>query len=104
MSGCHQSNTPGLFSAAGTFGELQVVGTRDYVVVDVQSRNYDTTGCLHRDHAVTRLPLRTAMRLRDLLNQAIAASADFAPGSPGVWSNAAIRAALARADALDGRL
>lgn len=104
MSGCRQSNTSNLFSVSGTFGELQVVASGDSVVVDVQSRAYDTTGRLHRDHAATRLPLRIAMRLRDLLDRAIVVSADFAPRSRGAGSNAATGVTPARTDVVDGRL
>jgi hypothetical protein len=57
-------------------------------VLDLQSRNYDTVGDLQCEHALARLPLQTAMRLRTLLDEAIAASADSTPGSPGTWGNA----------------
>lgn len=78
-------------SVVGAFGELQVTGCREHVVVDVQSRNYDTVGHLHCEHALARLPLQKAIQLRDLLDQAIEASrVTFASSQPGLWSNSAV--------------
>jgi hypothetical protein len=88
ISGFHQFSTTKSCSVSGTFGELQVTGSREHVVVDVQSRNYDTVGHLHCEHALARLPLQQALRLRDLLDQAIEASRVTA--QPGLWSNSAV--------------
>jgi hypothetical protein len=63
-------------------------------VVDVQSRNYDTIRRLHCKHALARLPLQTARRLRDLLDEAIAASAGITAGSRGGPTFASLDAAL----------
>jgi hypothetical protein len=60
-------------------------------VVDVQSRNYDPVGRLHCEHALVKLPLETAMRLRDLLDQAIETSqVIFHPAQPDLWSDSAV--------------
>lgn len=64
-------NTSRLFSTSGTFGEVQIVASQEHVTVDMQTRNYDTTGHLHCDHALANLSLIAAMRLRDLLDEAI---------------------------------
>jgi hypothetical protein len=60
-------------------------------VVDSQNRSYKTVGRLHCEHALARLPLQTAMRLRDLLDEAFAAAAGITAGSPGPRSNATAR-------------
>jgi hypothetical protein len=88
MSGFQQYSIPNSFSVVGTFGEQQVTVAREHVVVDLQSRNYDTGGHLHCEHALARLPLQKARRLRDLLDQAIEASR--VTTQPGLWSNSAI--------------
>ena len=91
MSGLQQYSTPRSCSVVGTFGELQVTATHKHVVVDVQSRNYDTVGRLQCAHALVRLPLETAMRLRDLLDQAIETSqVVFDTAQPGLWSDSAV--------------
>jgi hypothetical protein len=66
-----QHNTCRLFSTAGTFGEIQIVAGQEHVIVDLQARNYDTAGHLHRDHALANLSLSAATRLRDLLDEAL---------------------------------
>jgi hypothetical protein len=88
MSGFQRYTTPKSCSVVGTFGELQVTACREHVLVDVQSRNYDTVGDLHCEHALARLPLPKALRLRDLLDQAIEASRVAA--QPGLRSNSAV--------------
>jgi hypothetical protein len=91
MSGFNHYSTPKSCSVAGTFGELQVTGYREHVVVDVQSRNYDTVGQLHCEHALARLPLQKALQLRDLLDRAIEASrVTFATSQAGLWSDSAV--------------
>jgi hypothetical protein len=91
MSGFHQYSTPKSCSVTGTFGELQVTAAREHVVVDVQSRNYNTVGQLHCEHALVKLPLETAMRLRDLLDQAIQTSQGILdPTQPGLWSDSTV--------------
>lgn len=81
-------NTSRLFSVSGTFGDAQIVATRDRVLIDLQTRNYDAGGILRKHHALANLPLETASRLRDLLNEAIAAAADAPQHQPGLWSEA----------------
>jgi hypothetical protein len=91
MSGFQQHSTPKSCSVAGTFGELQVAAAHKHVVVDVQSRNYNTVGHLHCEHALVKLPLETAMRLRDLLDQAIETSQDVLDAAqPGLWSDSTV--------------
>jgi hypothetical protein len=86
-------NTPArLLSTAGTWGEIQIVAMPERIALDIEARNYDTHGHLHRDHALTNLPLATALRLRDLLNEAIEAALDCEPRQPGLWSEATMRA------------
>jgi hypothetical protein len=91
MSSLQQYNTPESCSVVGTFGELQVTAYREHVLVEVQSRNYDTVGHLHCEHALARLPLQKALQLRGLLDRAIEASrVTFATSQPGLWSNSAV--------------
>jgi hypothetical protein len=90
MSGLQQRNTPKSCSVTGTFGELQVTTAHEYVVFDVQSRNYKSAGLLHCEHALVKLPLETAMQLRDLLDQAIETGQRILNASqPGPWSDGA---------------
>jgi hypothetical protein len=91
MSGFRQHNTPKSCSVVGTFGELQVSAAHEHVVLDIQSRNYNTVGHLHREHALVKLPLETAMRLRDLLDQAIETSQGVLDAAqPGLWSDSTV--------------
>jgi hypothetical protein len=85
-----QHNTSRLFSSSGTFGEIQIVAGQDHVIVDVQARNYDTSGHLHRDHALANLSLASAARLRDLLDEAIthAHSVTLDTRQTALWSPA----------------
>jgi hypothetical protein len=82
MSGWTQYNAACRHSVSGTLGELQVTAAHEHVVVDVQNRNDDTVRRLRCEHALARLPLQTAMRLCDLLDEAIAASAGITTGFP----------------------
>ena len=84
----NQHNTCRLFSTGGTFGEIQVVATQENIVVDIQARNYDTAGHLHREHALANLSLASAVRLRDLLSEAIdhAQSITLDLRATAVWS------------------
>ena len=91
MSGLQWHSTPKSCSVVGTFGELQVTATHDHVVVDVQSRNYTTVGHLQCEDALVKLPLQTALRLRDLLDQAIETSqVIFDTAQPGLWSDSSV--------------
>jgi hypothetical protein len=91
MSGSQQYDTSKPCSVAGTFGELQVTAAHEHVVVDVQSRNYNTVGHLHCEHALVKLPLETAVRLRDLLDQAIETSQGILDATqPGLWSDSTV--------------
>ena len=83
----HAGSTAFLRSLADTFGEVQIVAAPDRVVLDLQALNYDTAGFLHRDYALASMSLATAIQLRDLLSQAIAAAADRPSVRPSVWSN-----------------
>jgi hypothetical protein len=87
-----------LCSTAGTWGEAQIVAVAARnVVLDLQTRNYDTTGVLHRQHALANLPLSAAVRLRDLLDEAIQTALDTsADAQPGLWSDATVRDIAAR--------
>jgi hypothetical protein len=85
------SNTSRLFSTSGTFGDAQIVATSSSrVIIDLQTRNYNSAGVLHKQHALANMPLDTATRLRDLLNQAIAAATDATQHQPGLWSDSAV--------------
>ena len=84
------ANTSSLFSVSGTFGDAQIVATRDRVLIDLQTRNYDSGGILRKHHALANLPLETASQIRDLLSQAIAAAAEAPQHQPGMWSDATI--------------
>jgi hypothetical protein len=81
-----------LFSTGGTWGEAQIVATSENIVLDLQSRAYDTTGHLRREHALANLPVATAIRLRQLLDEAIKASLDASSArtQPGLWSDATV--------------
>jgi len=93
----HRLHTTGfLRSLDGTFGEIQVVATGSRVVLDVTARNYDVAGYLHRDSSLSNLSVGDAIRLRDLLDEAIVAAADAPPHNPGVWSDATTRAVARR--------
>jgi hypothetical protein len=82
------ANTSRLFSISGTFGDAQIVATRSRVLIDLRTRNYDSGGILRKHHALANLPLETACRLRDLLNEAITAAAEALQHQPGLWSEA----------------
>ena len=92
------SNTARLFSTSGTFGEIQIVSTPDKVLLDVQTRGYDTQARLRCEHALANLSIETAERLRDLLAEAVqhARSVDLDSRQPGLWSPATTAAVAAR--------
>ena len=71
MQRLQQHNTSALFSTSGTFGEINIIGTDDSIIIDASTRNYDTAGHLHREHALANLSLSAAARLRDLLIEAL---------------------------------
>jgi len=87
-----------LVSTGGTWGEIQIVSTADNLVIDVQARNYDTAGHLHRDQAVVQISVQTAIRFRQLLDEAIEASLDVSAcrNQPGLWSDATTAAIASR--------
>jgi hypothetical protein len=64
-------NTSRLFSYRDTTAEFQLIACSESVVVDVQAKNYDTSGHLHHDHCLANLSLTAAARLRDLLSEAV---------------------------------
>jgi hypothetical protein len=84
----HSNSYSSLTSTSGTFGVIQIAATQENVVLDVQARNYDSAGHLHRDHALANLSLATAARLRDLLSEAIeyANSARLDVRQTSLWS------------------
>ena len=85
------STSSRLYSTAGTWGSAQIVATQRNVVLDLEGRNYDVSGNLHRDHAFVNLPLETAIRLNVLLGEAIEAALD-APANrqAPLWSDATV--------------
>jgi hypothetical protein len=85
-----QHNASRLFAASGTFGEIQIVAGGEHVIVDLQARNYDTAGHLHHDHAMVDLSLSAAIRLKDLLDEAIthAHSVTLDTRQTALWSPA----------------
>jgi hypothetical protein len=87
-----------LLSTGGTWGEIQIAWTAENLVLDVQARNYDTAGYLRRDHAVVNIYVQTAVRLRQILGEAIEASLDVSPSrsQPGLWSDATTEAIATR--------
>nr|WP_294560021.1 hypothetical protein [uncultured Rhodopila sp.] len=84
------ANTSCLFSLSGTFGDAQIVAAGSRIIIDLQTRNYDSSGILRKAHALANMPLETASQIRDLLSQAIAAAAEAPQHQPGMWSNATI--------------
>jgi len=91
MSGFKQDTTTRLFSTADTWGSADIVAASDRVVLDIETRNYNTTGHLCRDHALACLSLASAERLRDLLSEAIAVATYMAPHAhqTALWSGMA---------------
>jgi hypothetical protein len=92
------TTTARLFSTAGTWGEAQIVANGENISLDLQSRIYDTTGHVQREHAQANLSVQTAVRLRQLLGEAIEASLDVSAGrtQPGLWSDATTAAIATR--------
>ena len=82
-----------LLSPGGTRGEVQPVATSSHVLLDLEGGNYDTTGFPCRDRALANLSPETAIRLRELLNEAIAVATEADPAHPGLWSDSAVRSA-----------
>jgi hypothetical protein len=98
MPQLNQSNTTRLFSTAGTYGEIQIVATAGNILIDATTRNYDTAGHLHRDHALASLSLSAAARLRDLLAEAVdhANSITLDTRQTALWSDITVAAEAAR--------
>jgi hypothetical protein len=84
----NQHNTTRLSQTTGRFGGIRIVATQS-VVVDVQTRNYDTARHLRRAHALANLPLSAAARLRNPLDQAITRRA--LPSPSANWAYGAMR-------------
>jgi len=82
-----------LLSLGGAWGEVQLVATSSHVILDLEGGNYDTTGLPCRDRALANLSPETAIRLRELLNEAIAVATEADPAHPGLWSDSAVRSA-----------
>lgn len=71
---------------SGAFGEIQVVSRGGSVLVNVQSRSFDVEGCWRCDHAFAGLSVPDAVRLRELLNEAIVtAAANTDPRQTTLW-------------------
>ena len=71
----------------GAFGDVQVVATHKHVLLDVQGEHYASDGHVVRDHGMLSLGIRDAMRVRDLLDKAIADAEGAAPARCD-WSDA----------------
>jgi len=84
-----------LLSPGGTRGEIRPVATSSHVILDLEGRNYDTAGFPCRDRALANLSLETAIRLRELLDEAIVVATEADPAHPGLWSDSAVRSASA---------
>jgi len=85
-------STPRLFSASGTYGEVDIVASDRGVLLSLTGRNYDTMGALHRGSALANLTVADARRISRLLQEAVAVSQDADPRQPGLWSEATTRA------------
>lgn len=74
------------------------MSTSERLALDVQARNYDNAGHLRRDHAVVNISVHTAVRLRQILGEAIEASLDVsaARSQPGLSSDATTAATATR--------
>jgi hypothetical protein len=84
-------STPKLFSASGTYGEVDIVASDRGVLLSLTGRNYDTIGALHRGSALANLTVADARRISRLLLEAVAVCrAD--PRQPSLWSKATTRA------------
>jgi hypothetical protein len=92
MSRLSNPTTASLQSMSGTFGEFQIVAAQKTVILDLQSRNWDVEGHLHRDSALAHLSVPEASRLRDLLTDAIICAETPDSRQPGLWSDATARA------------
>jgi hypothetical protein len=91
MRGSDERNTSRLYSVSDSFGDAQIVAVPERVILDLQSRNYDSEGRVHKGHALADMSLTTAIRLRELLGEAIAVATGAIPVQPGLWSEATIR-------------
>jgi hypothetical protein len=87
----HLHSTGFLRSISDTFGEAQIVAVPSRIIIDIETKNYDTAGFLHKDHALASLSVDAAAELRDALTAAIAAAANAIPAHPGIWSDATNR-------------
>jgi hypothetical protein len=89
-------STSRLFSASGTYGEVDIVASDRGVLLCLTGRNYDTMGALHLGSALAKLTVSDARRVAGLLQEAIAVSQDADPHQPGLWSEATARAMARR--------
>ena len=87
-----------LRSTGSTWGEIQTVWAVQNLAIEVQARNYDIADHLRRDHAAINLSVQTAVRIRQILGEAIEASLDVPAdrSQPGLWSDATTAAIAAR--------
>ncbi|MFL5252506.1 MAG: hypothetical protein ACJ8AI_06355 [Rhodopila sp.] len=87
------SSTSRLLSLDTARAEFQAVVTHGNVVLDVQTRHFASDGREQRQYALADLSLKDAARLRNLLNEAIAASQDVDdPRQTSFWSDASVAA------------
>lgn len=90
------SNSTNLKSISGLYGEIQIVGSPDRVLLDIDARHYDTTAHLHHQHALLNLRIGDARYLREALDAAIEAAESAEPRQPGLWSDETVRQAARR--------
>lgn len=81
--------TPSLFEMGCPQANIQIVATQHDLLLDLQSKAYDTFGRETAGHATARLPLDTAIGLRDLLERAIDTAEGLEPRQTALWSNSA---------------
>jgi hypothetical protein len=89
-----------LRSTAGTWGEAQsIVIAGQHVLLQLQTRNCNTSSILHRQYTIANLPLETTRRFRNLLSAATEIALDcsaFAP--PRLRFDATVNAITSWAD------
>jgi len=90
MAQLQPASTSRLFSISGTNYEADVVASSRGVLLSVTAKNYDTLGHMYRGNALAALSLSDAIRLRHLLDEAIAVAKDTPPAQPGIWFNATV--------------
>jgi hypothetical protein len=72
---------------SGTFGSIETGAYDQSVLIDVNARNYDVNGYLHKQSAFLRLSVNDAYRIHAYLGRAIVAAEEQEPRQSGLWSN-----------------